>query len=482
MKRQQPPPTEPPIEIGADGGVSARLRAVTLPVPEALPALCPPSDAPARTAFIATALFAMTAAFILAKTGRDALYLQAGGVRDLPFAYMAIAVVSVPTAFSMLALMRQAGPRRARLLAPLATTAVIAVWALLARPGAGPLMTAFFVFLPLAFSVLFSVTWLLVADLLDGAASETLARAYGRVGAASILGGMAGGGLAKLAATRLDPRALLWMGAGSLLVSVLVIAAAQARYPMRRSRRTADPSGAQAAPAVAADDAVPASVVLGQRYARLLLAAGMLGALVGVLVEFQLYLTAAVSGGNARSNASFFANIYLVVNSAALVVQLWLLPLLQRAIGVHGALHVLPAALLGGAATVLVSASGAARALLRVTEGGLKASIHRVSWEQAYLPLAQPQRAVAKVLVDGAGARVAEGLAALLLWLWLRLWVGDGTLVGHDVTWIGWLLLVAACAWVALTRVLARGLRASSTGRTDGQATDWRLAVPLPDT
>lgn len=336
-------------------------------------------------------------------------------------------------------------------------------------------------FVPLAFSVLFSVTWLLVADLLDGAGRDTLARAYGRVGAASILGGMAGGALARLLAPLLEPRALLWIGAGSLLVAALVIALAQARFPLRRTRAAQETRSAPDPPVTTPVD-VPATLVLGQGYARLLLAVGMLGSLVGVLVEFQLYLSAATAGGDARANAAFFANIYLVVNAAALVVQLWLLPVLQRAIGVHGALHVLPAALLGGAAALLTSTSSMARALLRVTEGGLKASIHRVSWEQAYLPLAEPQRAVAKVLVDGAGARVAEGLAALLLWAWLRLWVGDGPLVGRSVAWLGWLLLLATLAWVALTRVLARGLRAATRPLPDGQSTDWRLAVPLPDT
>jgi hypothetical protein len=467
---------EAPVPAGADGGVSARLRAVAAAPVQPAEMACPPDHTGARSAFVALALFAMTAAFILTKTGRDALYLQGGGIHDLPFAYMAIAVVSVPTAFSMLALMRHAGPRRARLLAPLATAATIALWALFARPGAGAFMTAFFVFVPLAFSVLFSVTWLLVADLLAGAPRAALASAYGRAGAASILGGMAGGALAKLLAARVEPRALLWVGAASLLVAALVIAVAQARYPMRR--RAPDTASG---PAPTPED-VPASVVLGQGYARLLLAAGMLGSLVGVLVEFQLYLAAATAGGDARAQAGFFANIYVVVNAAALVVQLWLLPILQRVIGVHGALHVLPAALLGGAATVLASTSSAARALLRITEGGLKASIHRVSWEQAYLPLAEPQRAVAKVLVDGAGARVAEGLAALLLWVWLRLWVGDEPLVGHSTAWIGWLLLVATCAWVVLTRVLARGLQAATSAQAETRAPDWRLAVPLPDT
>ena len=58
------------------------------------------------------------------------------------------------------------------------------------------------------------------------------------------------------------------------------------------------------------------------------------------------------------------------------------------------------------------SASGLGRTALRVAEGGLKSSIHRSNWEQAYLPVARRLRPVAKIMVDGVGMRVAEGLAA----------------------------------------------------------------------
>ena len=45
--------------------------------------------------------------------------------------------------------------------------------------------------------VLFSLTWLLAADLLDEAPRERIARSYGVVGAASILGGVLGGLIAR---------------------------------------------------------------------------------------------------------------------------------------------------------------------------------------------------------------------------------------------------------------------------------------------
>ncbi|MCH8016631.1 MAG: hypothetical protein IH917_08420, partial [Acidobacteria bacterium] len=81
---------------------------------------------------------------------------------------------------------------------------------------------------------------------------------------------------------------------------------------------------------------------------------------------------------------------------------------------------VLPIALLGGAAgLVMVSTTILSRSILKVAEGGLKASIHRSIWEQVFLPLGGKRREMAKVMVDGLFARMSEGMAAVALYIWL---------------------------------------------------------------
>jgi hypothetical protein len=151
----------------------------------------------------------MAAAFVLAKTGRDALFFMASGLRDLPKAYVAIAVLALPVAGSVLALMRTLGPRRARVAATLLMTVLLLSSGRIVTPGGGPIMTAIFVTVPLAFGVLFSMAWLLAADLLEGADRSTLTHAYAEIGAGSILGGVAGGLIAKVIAGRSEPHALL---------------------------------------------------------------------------------------------------------------------------------------------------------------------------------------------------------------------------------------------------------------------------------
>ena len=122
---------------------------------------------------------------------------------------------------------------------------------------------------------------------------------------------------------------------------------------------------------------------------------------------------------------------------------------------------------------------GRLTALLRALEGGLRSSVHRVNWEQAYLTIDGPQRAQAKLIIDGMAVRLAEGTVALVLLAWLRLVIGGRPLAGPDGAWISYLLLVASVAWLGL----AGALGAQAGGRSLRRASlATAAAAPLPDT
>jgi AAA family ATP:ADP antiporter len=432
-----------------------------------------PDEAGRRGAFVALGILVMAAAFVMLRTGRDALYFQRDGLLDLPKAYIGIAVLSVPFAFGTLGLMRLLGPRAARVAAPLAVAAVFWLAAAHATPGGGIYNSVLFMLVPLAFGVLFSLGWLLAADLLDGASADTLARAYGGIGAGAIVGGVAGGALGRVLATRLEPQELMQLGAALLGASALVMLAAQLRYPPH-------PLTAEAGPASVAEAGRRGDPwrVLAEPYGLLLLAAAATGSLVGIFVEFQFYVAAATSGASARESARFFASFYLALNAAALGVQLYLMPRVQRWLGVHRSLLIMPAAVMGMAALLVANTSLLVRSGLRVTEGGLKASIHRANWEQAFLPLPARERHAAKVAIDGGAARIAEGIAAGCLYVWLVVVVGDRPLVGQSASWLTYLILVAGLGWLVSLRALGR---AAAARGVDLKASP-RLDLPLPDT
>ncbi len=414
-----------------------------------------------RTFFPALSLFVLTATFVFTKTGRDALYFtQAEGLRDLPAAYLGIAIFSIPAAQGTLALMRWLGPRRARVAGLLIMAAVQTALFAGVRPGGGRAMTLIFILIPLLYGVLLSLTWLLGADLLDLAPRRVLARLYATMGASSLLGGLCGAALAKTLAPAADPRSYFLIGVGGLLLTAAINAAAHRAFPVALMHHQNDlpipsPEGG----------AIPAAAgvlpLLGDRYVALLAAIALLGSVVGVLIEFQFYASAA-----GRSSATTFADFYFYLNAAALTLQLFLTPALQRRVGVHGSLFVLPVALVGVSALALATGSAFARAGLRIAEGGIKSSVHRSNWEQSYLPVDRTSRASVKLLVDGMAARMGESLGAVIL-------MAGAALL--DPTVIMRILFGSTLAWVLLTIMLRRSLS------PDADMTELRPDLPIPD-
>jgi len=202
--------------------------------------------------------------------------------------------------------------------------------------------------------------------------------------------------------------------------------------------------------------------------ALLLVGIAMAGAVAGIFVDFQFYLGAV--GGDEASNTVYFANVYLVLGCVSLVLQLLVAPWLHRSAGVQRSLLVLPLALVGGAALVLASATNAARAGLRIAEGGIKAGVHRSTWEQAFLTLPKEDRAHTKLLVDGMGTRLAEGMASVVLLCWMHFAAqGKGVAALKAVwvaqvsaTWVTVALFISATVWSLLTWSLARRMRRSA--------------------
>jgi hypothetical protein len=425
-----------------------------------------------RTSFPSMALFLVTAALTLTKTGRDALFFQQDGIRDLPQAYLMIAILSAPAAGGTLGLMRLFGPRTARVLSLLLMAALQVALYPVVRPGGGPGMTLFFVTVPLLYGVLLSVTWLLGADLLDTAPRFVLARLYSTMGASAMLGGLAGAAFGKTFANRLEPEAFLLLGAALLLAGAGVVVIAHRSFPVEMYQENQGPMP------VPGDGAVPPPMemlrLLRHRYTMLLAGVSMIASIVGVFIEFQFYWAAASSAGSEREMLHLFANFYIVLNAAAVLLQVFGGPPLQRMLGIYGSLVILPASLLGVSTLLALTTATLARAGLRVTEGGLKSSIHRSSWEQAYLPLDRARRAVAKILVDGVASRLGEGTAAMLL-LATRAQVTASV----ERAWVAAVLIGGSGLWLALTLALRRSRQAPDLApEIPGEL---RADLPIPD-
>ncbi len=413
------------------------------------------SDISSKSAwFPAASLFVLTAGFIVLKTGRDALYFQEGGVFALPKAYIAIAMGAVLQAMIVLKLLSRFGLRTTRVGVLTAVVIMAGAMYLMAEPGGGVVMTVFFVLVPLLFSIAFSLTWLLGTELFDGASVSTSANAFARIGAASILGGAAGGGIARIFGPDLGPSGLIAIGFILVVISVVIVIATHAAFPNEDYHRKKVDSQVEGDAQKKFQGGIHA--IRSSPIGPLLLAIGMAASLSAILIEFQFYLAATVRAGSSESNTVFFANVYLILSAASIALQLLLAPRLQKWFGISGSLLILPLAMVGGATTSIITASTLAPAGLRVAEGGLKSGVHRSVWEQAFLTFPKSIRAMAKVIIDGTGARVAEGIAACMLYIWLAFVVRDGDIRTFSTQWVGVTLIGTTALWLILTMTLRR--------------------------
>lgn len=381
--------------------------------------------------------------FILVKTGRDAVFFGHGGLRELPLAYIWIAIASVPAAWLNLKAMERWGARRVRVGVQL----VSALTMLSVVPWVAPenrlLLTVLFIMVPVLYAAVFATTWLLAGDLLEGAPRETIRWAYTWIGVASMLGGICGGFVAKGLAVFLGPAWLIAVGAAVLsVVSGLCVLGHRRHSPAGRPAAGADP--------LEAEPERPA--LLSQPYVRAMIGISVASSIIALFIDFQFYAMAATTG---KGGMQFFANFYILLNICSMVLQLFVAPRLQDRFGIGGALMVLPGALLGGAGIVTFSTTVFSRSVLKVTEGGLKSSVFRSIWEQVFLQIDREQRGVAKTLVDGVFARVSEGVGAIALYAWI-LAHEDFETGQFSLAWISWCIVALAMVWIYCTQYLKK--------------------------
>jgi hypothetical protein len=387
-------------------------------------------------------------AFILIKTARDAAFFQWDGLRDLPMAYMWIAAASLPAAWLHLRAMARCGSRGTRTCIFFVAAAVFAVFIPFVGPDQRVAMTVLFVVVPTVFAAVFAGAWLLAGDLLEGAEWDTMRKVYSRIGAGSMVGGIIGGLMAKGLSRWLEPSGLVAAGAGILVVVGAMTSRVHRRYETCGTGMPEDGAKRRPSPFARMSEH---SGLLKQEYVITMMAISGLAAAAALFIDFQFYATATASG---KSNAQFFADFYILLNAASLFLQLVVTPLLQARLGVGGTLLLFPSVLLGAAGVLSFMPSVTTRSAMRITEGGLKASIHRSTWEQAYLPIGQELRGPAKAVVDGAFARLSEGACALVLYVWVTGSVSS--LSEMDLTWISWAIVGAISLWIVATRHLRR--------------------------
>jgi AAA family ATP:ADP antiporter len=345
-------------------------------------------------------LFFIIAAFVVLKTIRDALFLSIYPARLLP-QYMAWnTVVSSGVAFSLLAVYKFVSLRRllqAALL--LFFGSILIVWEGL--PGHIHVKpTTFYVWIGVYGTIITVQAWSLVSTQLSARQAK---RTLGFIGSGAILGGIAGGLLARTLVEEWGLQSLFPCAA--LLIAIAFLACPAASGSLTESTPPATPSQ-------------PDKTKSRIRYALLLLVVVAVSTIVSTFLDFQFKAYTQREYQSEKALGYFIGSFYAVLGAASLIFQLFITPFLLRRLGLAGGMAAMPLLLLLGSSAVYLRKTFAAVVTLRGSEELLRHSLDRSSFEALLMAIPAHQKIRLKSLVETIGNRASELLGCLIL-IWL---------------------------------------------------------------
>jgi AAA family ATP:ADP antiporter len=398
----------------------------------------------ARLAWLLFSSFFLCVMFHYAcKAVRQSTYIDTLGASKLPYAYVLLAVLSYPVARLYVRLANRVS-RRSLAAGTFGFTAVtlLLFWWLFQFGGTWVPM-AFYVWIGIAVALTLSQLWSLASVVFDARQAKRL---FGFLGAGALLGGIAGGMTARVAAEVGETRDSLLVAAAVLVLIVLAI------YRIKPGEIRGETRGTEHGGRSDTRDSL--ATVMRSSHLRLIAILITLVIVVSQIVDLQFNWAVEASTTSLEERTAFFGTFFSLMGVAAFVFQLVFTARIHRLLGVGFALRVLPTSLTLGTVGLFVAAAISPAALigvalaLKLTESGIRYSLDDSTRELLFLPVPATQRAKAKTFLDLFVKRAAKGTAGLLL---LPVTLG----------WItplqaGWLSLAIIGAWLALTRRVTR--------------------------
>jgi len=379
---------------------------------------------------------------------RDSTYIASLGATQLPFAYLAVAIISFP----VLILYAQCSARFSQR-ALIATWAMIHAVALLAFYWLFNLDSiwvpvAFYVWTAIAFGIGLSQYWSYANHRLDPRQARRL---FAFIGAGGLLGAVPGGQIARLMSLAFSTRSALLAAAGLSLVVVVFVGLLERVHPLLLPppRRHATLEHIRSARG-------GLRTLQGSRLLLLIGALMFIATAVNQIVDLQFKwaVEAATKTGGLERLTEVFGNFYSIMGLLAFLFQIFFTQRIHRRLGVAVGLRVLPTSvavstvLLLLAYGPLVLAPLAAAYVLKLSETGFRFSVEQSSRELLFMPVPSPLRLQAKAFIDLFVQRVGRGAAALLLL----------PVAYHIVRpeQVGWATLVLVVVWLWLTTLARR--------------------------
>jgi len=431
----------------------------------------------ARTVFMGLYFFFVLCAVHVLKPVATALFLDRFPIANLPYLYMAIAVIG-----GLLAYLYTKLAVKTSLYAAVAGSTLIMVLSLFALwrvigTDSDLILYIFAIWVNLFGIVFVSQGWLLAANLFDGREAKRL---YGLLVLASIVGAAVGGGITAVGAERSGSQVLLPIGITLILLafgSLHGAAVSETRRtgvaPSQRFRQKKREEDEQDS-----DFTIRDVVSAVTRYRHLMVIVGIIITtyLVEVLVEFQFQALAKqnYTGDELTAFLGTFNGIYLSV--ATFVLQFFFTTFAVGRLGVGRTLLVSPVSVGIASLGVVAAPTLLSAGITRLFEASTRYSISRTAIELLYLPLPTELKNRTKAFVDVFVDRLGRGLAAGLLLLLTALGL-------ESPRQLSILIIVFAGMWVGLALLARSEYMATVRRRVESRRLDLEGArITVQDT
>lgn len=253
------------------------------------------------------------------------------------------------------------------------------------------------------------------AYLTDISTADQAKRLYGFIGFGGVSGGVLGALLAKFLLPKLEQSGLLILSAVLIIIVGFITYGVEAL--LHRSKafgHAVKESQVQKEP-----EKKVSKFNVAIEGAKLALRSKYLAAIVGIMALYEIgsqvlnYMfkkTSEVLPG-VTATQNFFIDVSLIANIISMVVQLFLVSLIMRKLGLAFALCVLPVIASLSAGLFMGFPSLTAAGLLLISDNGLNYSIQQTSRETLYVPTTPDEKYKARAFTNMFVQRVGKGIA-----------------------------------------------------------------------
>lgn len=398
--------------------------------------------------------FLVVAFHITARSLREAFFIDEFSVAAFPYVTMATAVVNIPSVLLFTRALGRRSPFRIyRSTLVVVGVGLVLLYAVTTWPVSRDLLTpvatvAFFIWTAVGSLLIASGFWVLTAERFG---LRDAKRLFGLITAGGTLGGLAGLGIGPLADI---------IGNGGLVLGLIGMVALS--WLLQRSLPGETESS------ISEREALPVAVgsnlrrLAGHPYLRAIAAIVTVATMASYLLDYQFKEFVEARFQLDEDMAGFFGVFYGLTGVIALLLQTLVASRLLAGAGVSLSLSVLPIALIGGGAALLLAPGLVVATLVRGADNSLRRSLHRSVIEYLFVPIPPTLRRRTKSLIDSLVDNGAEGLAALFVSIWLAAGLSS-RLLAFPLILLALLFLVLA--WDLGRRYMATLLERLKEGR-----------------